>query len=138
MLGRTDYPLLFDRQQQAKPAVAALMQLTEQISTTCAVVQVNQTGYLPSASKQALLQGATAPQQFRIFDVSGTVVFAGQSSAPADWALTAPADRRLAAEKVATLDFSALQQPGFYQLQLHSDCPLTPISGSACGLQRCA
>jgi endoglucanase len=119
MLGRTDYPLLFDRQQQAKPAVAALMQLTEQISTTCAVVQVNQTGYLPSASKQALVQGATAPQQFRIFDASGAVVFAGQSSAPAAWAL--------AAEKVATLDFSALQQPGFYQLQLHSDCPLTPF-----------
>ncbi len=119
MLGRTDYPLLFDRQQQAKPAVAALMQLTEQISKTCAVVQVNQTGYLPSASKQALVQGATSPQQFRIFYASGAVVFAGQSSAPAAWAL--------AAEKVATLDFSALQQPGFYQLQLHSDCPLTPF-----------
>lgn len=29
MLGRTDYPLLFDRQQQAKPVVAALMLLAE-------------------------------------------------------------------------------------------------------------
>lgn len=29
MLGRTDYPLLFDRQQQAKPVVAALLQLAE-------------------------------------------------------------------------------------------------------------
>ena len=119
MLGRTDYPLLFDRQQQAKPAVAALTQLAQQFGTSCAVVQVNQSGYLPTASKQALLQGATAPQQFRIFDASGTMVFAGQSSAPADWAL--------AAEKVATLDFSALQQPGFYQLQLQNDCPLTPF-----------
>ena len=127
MLGRTDYPLLFDRQQQAKPMVAVLTQLAQQFGTSCAVVQVNQRGYLPSASKQALVQGAIAPQQFRIFDASGTVMFAGQSSAPADWALTAPADRRLAAEKVATLDFSALQQPGFYQLQLQNDCPLTPF-----------
>lgn len=119
MLGRTDYPLLFDRQQQAKTAVAALTQLAQQFGTSCAVVQVNQSGYLPSASKQALVQGATAAQQFRIFDASGTVVFAGQSSAPADWSL--------AKEQVATLDFSALQQPGLYQLQLNHDCPLTPF-----------
>jgi len=39
MLGRTDYPLLFDRQQQAKPAVAALLQLAQSHSAQCAVPQ---------------------------------------------------------------------------------------------------
>lgn len=119
MRGRTDYALLFDRQQQAKQVVAELMQLADTVRRQCAVVQVNQNGYLPTATKQALVQGMTTSQAFRLFDADGTVVLQGQTSAPSAWSL--------ADEAVATLDFSALIQPGFYQLQLQSDCPLTPV-----------
>ncbi|MDZ7870575.1 MAG: endo-1,4-beta-xylanase [Rheinheimera sp.] len=49
MLGRTDYPLLFDRQQQAKPVVAALTQLAESVNAQCAVPRLQQPPQCPAS-----------------------------------------------------------------------------------------
>lgn len=76
-----------------------------------AAVRVNTVGFLPAAAKRATI--AAEASAFRILDAAtGAVVFAGPVSPPVR---TAPTDTD---EAVRVADFSALQTPGRYVLDV--------------------
>ncbi len=76
-----------------------------------AAVRVNTVGFLPAAVKRATI--AAEASAFRILDAAtGAVVFAGPVSPPVR---TAPTDTD---EAVRVVDFSALQTPGRYVLDV--------------------
>ncbi|WP_197414290.1 glycoside hydrolase family 9 protein [Lacimicrobium alkaliphilum] len=78
-------------------------------------VQVNQLGYLPDGDKLAVSTGQ-GNQSFRLVSQEGEVIFTGFSSELKFW--------EPAGEQVSLADFSELQQPGAYQLQVEGSDPI--------------
>ncbi|UTF60263.1 glycoside hydrolase family 9 protein [Gilvimarinus sp. DA14] len=78
--------------------------------TSAGRIKLNQLGYAPQASKVAVVPEVAA-SQFSVIDTAdNSVVYTGDLSAAARWA---PAN-----QTVALADFSELQTPGTYRLQV--------------------
>jgi endoglucanase len=84
-----------------------------------AAIQLNQVGYLPGGAKWAVLHDVKA-QAFTVVDAAnGREVFRGPLGAPQRW--------EPAQETLRLADFTALRQPGRYQLQVDGLPPSAPF-----------
>ncbi|TWT19843.1 glycoside hydrolase family 9 protein [Luteimonas wenzhouensis] len=80
-------------------------------STDAPAIFVNQLGFLPEATKAAVVEGAAAGTRFEVVrETDGSVVLEGELPAPATW----PASGRPA----AAVDLGALRAPGRYRLRV--------------------
>ncbi len=84
-----------------------------------AAIQVNQVGFLPGASKWAVLQDVVA-DGFAVVDAdTGREVWRGRLTAAQPW--------EPARERLRLADFTALSQPGRYRLQVAGLPPSAPF-----------
>lgn len=108
MRGRTDYPLLFDRQLQAKPLLSALMALAAVQAP--ARPKLNQLGFAPKSPKLLLVSGQQSVPFYIKDSATGKTVLQGQTSAARWWPESA--------EWVSVADFSAITTTGSYQIDV--------------------
>jgi len=108
MRGRTDYPLLFDRQRQAKPLLNALIELAT--AQTPAEPRVNQLGFAPDAQKLLLIPGRDSVPLQVFNQATGQAVLQAQSSPARFWPESA--------EWVSIADLSKLTTPGRYRVEI--------------------
>ena len=86
-------------------------------------IRVNQVGFVPGAKKLAVVPSGKARQFHVIKAGTDTVVLSGPLGAPAVWAV--------AADTVRLADFSALQEPGRYQLRVEGVADSHPFGVAA-------
>jgi endoglucanase len=83
-------------------------------------IRVNQLGFLPDASKLAVIESAAAELFFVVHADNGDTVLSGKLQQAATWT---PANRR-----VATADLSALSKPGRYRIVIDGLPPSDPFA----------
>lgn len=80
------------------------------VADASAAIRVNQVGFAPQASKQAVVTDSTATNFEIVTADTGKTVFSGKLGAPTVWSASA--------ESARLADFSALSAPGDYRIKL--------------------